>query len=125
MSGAAELIAAGYVQLKDREKLRDLLTHRQSLLDVIGCVSGIDPKLTVEEIRKEIAVIESAFRQLDGRRCSGHRRAARVRRSSGPDRVYRTSESRCRIIDRISCRPGLQSRRGDGPDRVDGSASEC
>jgi hypothetical protein len=55
MSKAVESIVRGYVQLKDGKALKDLLTHRQKLLDGLNRVSGIAPSLLVAQIREEIA----------------------------------------------------------------------
>lgn len=67
MSKAAKSIVSGYVLLKNRKALEDLLAHRQHLLDGLKRVCGIDPKQVVDQIRQEIAVIEAGLERLDGK----------------------------------------------------------
>jgi hypothetical protein len=65
MSKAAELIVSGYVGLKNREALEELLSHRRKLLDGLARVSGIDPMHVVDQIRQEIVIIETGLKRLD------------------------------------------------------------
>ena len=67
MSKAAESIVSGYVLLKNRKALEDLLAHRQGLLDQLKRVCGIDPKQVVDQIRQEIAIIEAGLERLAGK----------------------------------------------------------
>jgi hypothetical protein len=65
MSKAAELIVSGYVGLKNRGALEELLSHRRKLLDGLARVSGIDPMHVVDQIRQEIVIIETGLKRLD------------------------------------------------------------
>ncbi|MBM7487924.1 hypothetical protein ACVWWI_006527 [Bradyrhizobium sp. USDA 3686] len=44
MSKAMELIVAGYVKVRDRRALVDLLAHRRKVLAQLEAVSGINPE---------------------------------------------------------------------------------
>ena len=74
MPSAVELIVETYVRLADREKLLDLQAHRETLLVGLAGIIGIDPRIAVEEVRREMAVIRAGLEQLDG----GSRGAATV-----------------------------------------------
>lgn len=65
MSKAAELIVSGYVGLKNRRALQELLGHRRKLLDRLERVSGIGPMQVVDQIRQEIVIIETGLKRLD------------------------------------------------------------
>jgi hypothetical protein len=67
MSNAIESIVRGYVLLKNREALEDLLAHRERLLDGLSRISGIDPNQLVTVIREEIAAVREGLDRLDGK----------------------------------------------------------
>lgn len=77
MSKAAESIVCGYVVLKNRRALEDLLAHRQRLIDELSRVCGIDPMQVVDQIRQEIAIIEAGLERLD-HETTGAQQAGRV-----------------------------------------------
>jgi len=64
MSKAIELIVAGYVKVKNRRALSDLLAHRRKMLTDLQAITGIDPQNTLERVRQEIAVIETGLDEL-------------------------------------------------------------
>ncbi|WP_271554525.1 hypothetical protein [Bradyrhizobium sp. CCBAU 45394] len=45
-----ELIVAGYVKVRDRRALTDLLAHRRKVLAELQAVSGINPQSAVKAI---------------------------------------------------------------------------
>ncbi|WP_354211698.1 MULTISPECIES: hypothetical protein [unclassified Bradyrhizobium] len=59
-----ELIVAGYVKVRDRRALTDLLAHRRKVLAVLQAVSGINPENAVRAIQDELAVIEAGLDEL-------------------------------------------------------------
>ncbi|MGY3423274.1 hypothetical protein ACVWZW_003749 [Bradyrhizobium sp. F1.13.4] len=61
---AMELIVAGYVKVRDRRALTDLLAHRRKVLAVLQAVSGINPENAVRAIQDELAVIEAGLDEL-------------------------------------------------------------
>ncbi|MET4320270.1 hypothetical protein [Bradyrhizobium sp. RT5a] len=64
MSEAMELIVAGYVKVRDRRALTDLLAHRRKVLAELQTVSGINPENAVRAIQDELAVIEAGLEEL-------------------------------------------------------------
>ncbi|WP_439373291.1 hypothetical protein [Bradyrhizobium sp. DASA03120] len=64
MSRSVELIVNGYVRLRDRGALEDLLSHRRELLSQLSSVTGIDPRQAVEQITQEISVIEAGLAMI-------------------------------------------------------------
>ncbi|WP_354122529.1 hypothetical protein [Bradyrhizobium sp. RT7a] len=64
MSKAMELIVAGYVKVRDRRALVDLLAHRRKLLAQLEAVSGINPENAAKAIQEELAVIEAGLEAL-------------------------------------------------------------
>ncbi|MET4346270.1 hypothetical protein [Bradyrhizobium sp. RT9a] len=50
MSKAIELIVAGYVKVRDRRALADLLEHRRKVLAQLEAVSGINPENATKAI---------------------------------------------------------------------------
>lgn len=64
MSQALELIVAGYVKVKDRRALEDLLAHRRKILADLQRVTGIDPSRSVQAIQAEVKAIEGGLDQL-------------------------------------------------------------
>ncbi|MET4043980.1 inorganic triphosphatase YgiF [Bradyrhizobium sp. RT6a] len=59
-----ELIVAGYVKVRDRRALTDLLAHRRKVLAELQTVSGINPENAVRAIQDELAVIEAGLEEL-------------------------------------------------------------
>ncbi|MCG2673293.1 hypothetical protein ACFPFP_41325 [Bradyrhizobium sp. GCM10023182] len=59
-----ELIVAGYVKVKDRRALADLLAHRRKVLGELEPVSGIDPANAIRAVQDEIAIIEAGIDEL-------------------------------------------------------------
>ncbi|MET3912989.1 hypothetical protein ABID59_007363 [Bradyrhizobium sp. S3.3.6] len=45
-----ELIVAGYVKVRDRRALADLLAHRRKVLAQLQAISGINPENAVRAI---------------------------------------------------------------------------
>lgn len=64
MSKALELIVAGYVKMRDRRALTDLLAHRRKLAADLHAVSGIDPEKTLTAVQSELALIEAGLEVL-------------------------------------------------------------
>ncbi|WP_409190188.1 hypothetical protein [Bradyrhizobium sp. RDM4] len=64
MSKAMELIVTGYVKLRDRRALVDLLAHRRKVLAQLEAVSGINPENAAKAIQEELAVIEAGLEEL-------------------------------------------------------------
>ncbi|EIG61403.1 hypothetical protein [Bradyrhizobium sp. WSM1253] len=64
MSKAMELIVAGYVKVRDRRALTDLLAHRRKVLAQLQAVSGISPENAVRAIQDELALIEAGLEEL-------------------------------------------------------------
>ncbi|MET4388239.1 hypothetical protein FXB40_24730 [Bradyrhizobium rifense] len=64
MSKAMELIVAGYVKVRDRRALTDLLAHRRKVLAQLQAVSGINPENAVTAIQDELALIEAGLEEL-------------------------------------------------------------
>ncbi|MDH2348777.1 inorganic triphosphatase YgiF [Bradyrhizobium sp. S3.12.5] len=59
-----ELIVAGYVKVRDRRALTDLLAHRRKVLAQLQAVSGINPENAVTAIQDELALIEAGLEEL-------------------------------------------------------------
>ncbi len=59
-----ELIVAGYVKVRDRRALVDLLAHRRKVLAELQTVSGINPEKAVRAVQEELAVIEAGHEEL-------------------------------------------------------------
>ena len=51
MSKAIELIVAGYVKVKNRRALSDLLAHRRKVLTDLEAITGINPQNALESVR--------------------------------------------------------------------------
>ncbi|MCS3765798.1 MULTISPECIES: hypothetical protein [Bradyrhizobium] len=64
MSKAMELIVAGYVKVRDRRALTDLLAHRRKVLAQLQAVSSINPENAVTAIQDELALIEAGLEEL-------------------------------------------------------------
>ena len=64
MSKAMELIVAGYVKVRDRRALVDLLAHRRKVLAELQTVSGINPQNAVKAIQEELALIEAGLVEI-------------------------------------------------------------
>lgn len=67
MSKAIELIVAGYVKVRDRRALADLLAHRRKVLAELQAVSGINPANAVQAVQEELAIIDAGLEELKGR----------------------------------------------------------
>ncbi|MET4278498.1 MULTISPECIES: hypothetical protein [unclassified Bradyrhizobium] len=59
-----ELIVAGYVRVRDRRALLDLLAHRRKLLAQLEAVSGINPENAAKAIQEELAMIEAGLEEI-------------------------------------------------------------
>ncbi|UFW91113.1 hypothetical protein BjapCC829_06430 [Bradyrhizobium barranii] len=66
MPSAIELIVDGYVSLQDRRALDDLHMQRRKLAAGLKGRTGFDFQTTVEQIEKDIIVIEAGLARLDG-----------------------------------------------------------
>ncbi|WP_247435358.1 hypothetical protein [Bradyrhizobium sp. 139] len=64
MSTAMEMIVAGYVKVRDRRALADLLAHRRKVLAQLQAVSGINPQNAVKATQEELALIEAGLEEL-------------------------------------------------------------
>jgi hypothetical protein len=64
MSKAIDLIVAGYVKVRDRRALSELLAHRRKMLAELQSVTGIDPARSIEAVKDEIDVIEAGIEEL-------------------------------------------------------------
>jgi hypothetical protein len=71
-----EMIVAGYVKVRDRRALADLLAQRRKVLAQLQAVSGINPANAVQAVQGEIAIIEAGLEELN-------RRPARCPKMSG------------------------------------------
>ncbi|MCK1456690.1 hypothetical protein IVB36_38875 [Bradyrhizobium sp. 35] len=58
------MIVAGYVKVRDRRALADLLAHRRKVLGELQAVSGINPANAVQDVQDEIAIIETGLEEL-------------------------------------------------------------
>ncbi|MCK1595557.1 hypothetical protein IVB01_12110 [Bradyrhizobium sp. 164] len=58
------MIVAGYVKVRDRRALADLLAHRRKVLGELQAVSGINPANAVQAVQDEIAIIETGLEEL-------------------------------------------------------------
>lgn len=59
-----EMIVAGYVKMRDRRALADLLAHRRKVLAELQAVSGINPRNAVKAIQEELALVEAGLEEL-------------------------------------------------------------
>jgi len=59
-----KLIVAGYVKVRDRRALIDLLTHRRKMLAELQAVSGINPANAAKAIEEELDLIEAGLEEL-------------------------------------------------------------
>ncbi|QOZ70647.1 hypothetical protein [Bradyrhizobium arachidis] len=64
MSKAMELIVAGYVKVRDRRALTELLAHRREMLAQLQAVSGVTTEKAVIAIQDEVALIEAGLKEL-------------------------------------------------------------
>ncbi|WP_247985734.1 hypothetical protein [Bradyrhizobium sp. 186] len=64
MSTAMEMIVTGYVKVRDRRALADLLAHRRKVLAQLQAVSGINPQNALKAIQEELALIEAGLEQV-------------------------------------------------------------
>ncbi|MCG2632457.1 hypothetical protein L6654_38265 [Bradyrhizobium sp. WYCCWR 13023] len=64
MSKALELIVDGYVKVRDRRALTELLAHRRKLVADLQAVSGIDPEKSLAVVQAELALIEAGLEAL-------------------------------------------------------------
>jgi hypothetical protein len=65
LSTAIQLIVAGYVKVRDRRALTDLLAHRRKVLTELQGVSGINSENAVGAIEDELAAIEAGLEELE------------------------------------------------------------
>lgn len=64
MSNAVQMIVAGYIKVRDRRALADLLAHRRKVLTELQAVTGINPASSVAAVQDEIAIIEAGLEEL-------------------------------------------------------------
>jgi hypothetical protein len=50
-----QMLVAGYVKVRDRRALTDLLAHRRKVLTELQAVSGIHPANAISVVQGEIA----------------------------------------------------------------------
>ncbi|QOZ73175.1 hypothetical protein [Bradyrhizobium arachidis] len=58
------LIVAGYVKVRDRCALTELLAHRREMLAQLQAVSGVTTEKAVIAIQEEVALIEAGLEEL-------------------------------------------------------------
>ncbi|MDA9436026.1 hypothetical protein [Bradyrhizobium sp. CCBAU 51627] len=63
-SATIELIVSAYVRLKNRRALDDMRDLRHELLKDLQAASGFDSRRALEEVRKDLRVIEQGLAQL-------------------------------------------------------------
>ncbi|UFW50566.1 MULTISPECIES: hypothetical protein [Bradyrhizobium] len=63
MSKAMALIVAGYVKVRDRRPLTNLLAHRRKVLGQLQGLSGINPENAVKAIQEELTLIEAGLEE--------------------------------------------------------------
>ncbi|MDA9469633.1 hypothetical protein [Bradyrhizobium sp. CCBAU 53415] len=66
MASAIELIVEGYVSLRDQAALDELRTQRRTLVADLNACTGIDCTSTIQQIEKDIIVIEAGLAHLVG-----------------------------------------------------------
>ncbi|QOG23039.1 MULTISPECIES: hypothetical protein [Bradyrhizobium] len=59
-----ELIVAGYVKVRNRRALTNLLAHRLKVLAQLQGVSGVNPENAVKAIQEELVLIEAGLEEL-------------------------------------------------------------
>ena len=64
VSKAIEQIVAGYVKVRDRRALADLLAHRRKVFGQLQQVSGINPQNAIEIVEEELRIIEAGLEEL-------------------------------------------------------------
>ena len=64
MSSAMQIIVAGYVKIRDRRALEDLLAHRRKVLAELQAVTGVDPASSISVVQDEIGMIEAGLEEL-------------------------------------------------------------
>jgi hypothetical protein len=64
LSNAMQMIVAGYVKVRGRRALADLLAHRRKVLAELQAVAGINPASSVAVVQNEIAIIEAGLEEL-------------------------------------------------------------
>jgi hypothetical protein len=64
MSTAMQMIVAGYVKVRDRRALADLLAHRRKVLNELQAVSAINPANAISVVQDEIGLIEAGLEEL-------------------------------------------------------------
>lgn len=64
LSNAMQMIVAGYVKVRDRRALGDLLAQRRKMLTELQAVTGINPASSVAAVQDEIAIIQAGLEEL-------------------------------------------------------------
>ncbi|MCA1378895.1 MULTISPECIES: hypothetical protein [unclassified Bradyrhizobium] len=64
MSHAMELIVEGFIRLKDRQFLENLMMHRGRLAMDLKARTGFDCKATIAKIDQDISIIEAGLSAL-------------------------------------------------------------
>jgi hypothetical protein len=59
-----QMIVTGYVKVRDRRALADLLAHRRKVLIELQGVTGINPASSVAAVQDEIAIIEAGLEEV-------------------------------------------------------------
>jgi len=63
-SNTIELIVSAYVRLKNRRALDDMRELRHRLLKDLQAASGFDSRRALEQIQKDLRIIEQGLAQL-------------------------------------------------------------
>ena len=64
MWNAMQMIVAGYVKVRDRRALADLLAHRRKVLAELQAVSGMNPANAISLVQEDIELIEAGLEEL-------------------------------------------------------------
>ena len=64
MWNAMQMIVAGYVKVRDRRALADLLAHRRKVLAELQAVSGMNPANAISLVQEDIELIEAWLEEL-------------------------------------------------------------
>jgi hypothetical protein len=64
LSNAMQMIVAGYVKVRDRRALADLLAQRRKVLTELQAVTGINPASSVAAVQDEIGIIQAGLEEL-------------------------------------------------------------
>jgi hypothetical protein len=64
MTDAIEQIVGTFVRLKNRQKLEEMMLHRQRLALHLQSLSGADVSKPIQQVNDDIAAIEAGLRKV-------------------------------------------------------------